>query len=304
MGSDAARLLEAADFAAWKHREQRRKDPEGTPYINHPIGARPLPSRCPSRDPCSEPPVPLPSGQPPYGGARGAGPRPPPSPPLPVSPVPGVARILSHEAGVTDVVVLQVPLRPGPRWGRRRLAGPDRPPAPPNSPRPPQAALLHDTVEDTDTTLPEIEERFGPEVRRVVEELTDDKTLPKAERKRLQVERAAGSSARAKLVKLADKLHNLRDLQRCAPKGAPGARPGPAPREPGAGSDAPRVSPQDGRRSACRSTSGGRRKWWPACAGRARRWRRRCSGCWRSAAWRWGRERGNKCGECHLASPS
>lgn len=39
MGSDAARLLEAADFAAWKHREQRRKDPEGTPYINHPIGA-------------------------------------------------------------------------------------------------------------------------------------------------------------------------------------------------------------------------------------------------------------------------
>ncbi|XP_052528635.1 guanosine-3',5'-bis(diphosphate) 3'-pyrophosphohydrolase MESH1 isoform X1 [Tympanuchus pallidicinctus] len=188
MGSDAARLLEAADFAAWKHREQRRKDPEGTPYINHPIGARPLSSRCPSRGPCSEAPVPLPSGQPPYGGARGAGPRPPPSPPLPVSPVPGVARILSHEAGVTDVVVLQ-------------------------------AALLHDTVEDTDTTLPEIEERFGPEVRRVVEELTDDKTLPKAERKRLQVERAAGSSARAKLVKLADKLHNLRDLQRCAPKG-------------------------------------------------------------------------------------
>ncbi|XP_048811678.1 guanosine-3',5'-bis(diphosphate) 3'-pyrophosphohydrolase MESH1 isoform X2 [Lagopus muta] len=112
-----------------------------------------------------------------------------------------------------------VPLRPGPRWGRRRPAGPDRPPALPNSPRPPQAALLHDTVEDTDTTLPEIEERFGPEVRRVVEELTDDKTLPKAERKRLQVERAAGSSARAKLVKLADKLHNLRDLQRCAPKG-------------------------------------------------------------------------------------
>lgn len=40
MGSEAARLLEAADFAARKHRRQRRRDPEGTPYINHPIGAR------------------------------------------------------------------------------------------------------------------------------------------------------------------------------------------------------------------------------------------------------------------------
>lgn len=40
MGSEAAQLLEAADFAARKHRRQRRKDPEGTPYINHPIGAR------------------------------------------------------------------------------------------------------------------------------------------------------------------------------------------------------------------------------------------------------------------------
>ncbi|NXJ16692.1 MESH1 pyrophosphohydrolase, partial [Odontophorus gujanensis] len=116
MASEAARLLEAADFAAGKHREQRRKDPEGTPYINHPIGAAAAPP-------------------------------------------------------------------------------------------------------DTDATLPEIEERFGPEVRRVVEELTDDKALPKAERKRLQVERAAGSSPRAKLVKLADKLHNLRDMQRCAPRG-------------------------------------------------------------------------------------
>lgn len=40
MGSEAAQLLEAADFAAQKHRQQRRKDPEGTPYINHPIGGR------------------------------------------------------------------------------------------------------------------------------------------------------------------------------------------------------------------------------------------------------------------------
>lgn len=40
MGSEAAQLLEAADFAARKHRRQRRMDPEGTPYINHPIGGR------------------------------------------------------------------------------------------------------------------------------------------------------------------------------------------------------------------------------------------------------------------------
>ncbi|NWX80611.1 MESH1 pyrophosphohydrolase, partial [Alca torda] len=100
----------------------------------------------------------------------------------------GVAKILAQEAGVTDTVVLQ-------------------------------AALLHDTVEDTDTTFSEIEERFGAEVRRVVEEVTDDKALPKMERKRLQIERAAGSSPRAKLVKLADKLHNLRDINRCTPAG-------------------------------------------------------------------------------------
>ncbi|XP_069321802.1 guanosine-3',5'-bis(diphosphate) 3'-pyrophosphohydrolase MESH1 isoform X2 [Eulemur rufifrons] len=140
MGSEAAQLLEAADFAARKHRQQRRKDPEGTPYINHPIG---------------------------------------------------VARILTHEAGITDIAVLQ-------------------------------AALLHDTVEDTDTTLDEVELHFGAQVRRLVEEVTDDKTLPKMERKRLQVEQAPHSSPGAKLVKLADKLYNLRDLNRCTPEGSPG----------------------------------------------------------------------------------
>ncbi|NXA91190.1 MESH1 pyrophosphohydrolase, partial [Melanocharis versteri] len=118
---------EAVDFAARKHKDQRRMDPEGTPYINHPI----------------------------------------------------------------------VPLVPSS----------------------PQAALLHDTVEDTDTTFSEIEQRFGEEVRRVVEEVTDDKTLPKMERKRLQIERAPGCSRQAKLVKLADKLYNLRDLNRCTPQG-------------------------------------------------------------------------------------
>ncbi|NXR33259.1 MESH1 pyrophosphohydrolase, partial [Zosterops hypoxanthus] len=108
MSSEVARLLEAVDFAARKHKDQRRKDPEGTPYINHP---------------------------------------------------------------------------------------------------------------DTDTTFPELEARFGAAVRRVVQEVTDDKALPKAERKRLQIERAALCSRRAKLVKLADKLYNLRDLNRCTPQG-------------------------------------------------------------------------------------
>uniref|UniRef100_A0A8C5P9T7 Guanosine-3',5'-bis(diphosphate) 3'-pyrophosphohydrolase MESH1 n=1 Tax=Leptobrachium leishanense TaxID=445787 RepID=A0A8C5P9T7_9ANUR len=137
MGSDVALLLQTANFAAEKHKRQRRKDVEKTPYINHPIG---------------------------------------------------VATILSQEAGITDVVVLQ-------------------------------AALLHDTVEDTNTTFLEIEEHFGPEVRKIVEEVTDDKTLAKMERKKQQIEHAPHCSYNAKLVKLADKLYNLRDLNRSIPKG-------------------------------------------------------------------------------------
>lgn len=74
------------------------------------------------------------------------------------------------------------------------------------------AALLHDTVEDTDTTLAELEARFGAQVAAIVAEVTDDTALPKAERKRLQVVKAPGKSAQAKLVKLADKICNLRDI--------------------------------------------------------------------------------------------
>ena len=81
-----------------------------------------------------------------------------------------------------------------------------------------QAALLHDTVEDTETTLDEIEEHFGQAVSKVVNEVTDDKSLPKAERKRLQVVNAPHKSHQAKLVKLADKLYNLRDLERLPPE--------------------------------------------------------------------------------------
>lgn len=74
------------------------------------------------------------------------------------------------------------------------------------------AALLHDTVEDTETTPEELAEDFGEAIRNIVMEVTDDKTLPKAERKRLQIEHAAHASPSAKLVKLADKISNLRDV--------------------------------------------------------------------------------------------
>jgi guanosine-3',5'-bis(diphosphate) 3'-pyrophosphohydrolase len=79
------------------------------------------------------------------------------------------------------------------------------------------AALLHDTLEDTDTTPDELEREFGIEVRRIVEEVTDDKSLPKAARKRGQVEHAAHGSDKAKLVKLADKIANLRDMAASPP---------------------------------------------------------------------------------------
>jgi len=74
------------------------------------------------------------------------------------------------------------------------------------------AALLHDTLEDTQTSPGELRTAFGERVARVVEEVTDDKSLPKEERKRLQIEHAAAISREAKLVKLADKICNLRDM--------------------------------------------------------------------------------------------
>jgi len=74
------------------------------------------------------------------------------------------------------------------------------------------AGVLHDTIEDTATTRDEIAALFGDEVADVVAEVTDDKSLPKARRKELQVEHARHMSRAAKLVKLADKTCNVRDL--------------------------------------------------------------------------------------------
>jgi guanosine-3',5'-bis(diphosphate) 3'-pyrophosphohydrolase len=130
-------VVEAIAFAAERHRDQRRKDPARTPYINHPVA---------------------------------------------------LLRLLSLEARIHDPVVLC-------------------------------AALLHDTVEDTGTTPEEIEARFGGEICAVVMEVTDDKGLPKIERKRLQVAHAAGASEAARLVKLADKICNLRDVANSPPVG-------------------------------------------------------------------------------------
>lgn len=80
-------------------------------------------------------------------------------------------------------------------------------------------AWLHDTVEDCDVTLGEVERNFGTEVAGAVAELTDDKTLPKAERKALQIENAPHKSRRAALVKLGDKWSNIGALAISPPVG-------------------------------------------------------------------------------------
>jgi (p)ppGpp synthase/HD superfamily hydrolase len=80
------------------------------------------------------------------------------------------------------------------------------------------AAVLHDTVEDTDTTLEELAARFGARVAGLVAEVTDDKTLPWTERKRLQVVTAAHASHGAKVIKLADKTSNLRAMAVSPPR--------------------------------------------------------------------------------------
>ncbi len=74
------------------------------------------------------------------------------------------------------------------------------------------AGLLHDTIEDTETTFAELEEEFGREVADLVAEVSDNKTLEKAERKRLQIEKTPAKSDRAKMLKLADKTSNLHSM--------------------------------------------------------------------------------------------
>ncbi|MGR9052778.1 MAG: HD domain-containing protein [Gammaproteobacteria bacterium] len=73
-------------------------------------------------------------------------------------------------------------------------------------------ALLHDTIEDTDTRYEELVDQFGELIASIVLEVSDDTTLPRKERKQMQIDRAPYKSNEAKLVKLADKISNLRDV--------------------------------------------------------------------------------------------
>lgn len=123
-------LLTALEFAADKHRRQKRKDAEGSPYVNHLIA---------------------------------------------------VTRILSAEGQVDDDAALL-------------------------------AAVLHDTVEDTDTTFEELDARFGATIARLVREMTDDKMLAKAVRKQHQIDHAPGASPFARQLKIAAKVANVRDI--------------------------------------------------------------------------------------------
>ena len=81
------------------------------------------------------------------------------------------------------------------------------------------AGLLHDTIEDTETTLEELRAEFGADVAGLVAEVTDDKRLPRDERKRLQVQSAPRRSARARMIKLADKTANLHSIHESPPVG-------------------------------------------------------------------------------------
>src|ERR1700722_18218630 len=79
------------------------------------------------------------------------------------------------------------------------------------------AALLHDAVEDQGVKADTIADEFGKQVADIVLEVTDNKSLPKAERKRKQVESAGHKSREAKLIKLADKTSNLRAIANSPP---------------------------------------------------------------------------------------
>ena len=79
------------------------------------------------------------------------------------------------------------------------------------------AALLHDTIEDQGVTREEIAAQFNDDVADLVVEVTDNKKLPKAERKQLQIKHAPKLTPRAKILKLADKISNLRSLATSPP---------------------------------------------------------------------------------------
>ena len=86
------------------------------------------------------------------------------------------------------------------------------------------AAILHDTVEDTNTTYEDLRAAFGQSVADLVMEVTDDKSLPSAKRKALQIEHAPHASHSARIIKLGDKTSNLRSLAASPPADWPRQR--------------------------------------------------------------------------------
>jgi len=123
-------ILETAHYAAIKHKNQRRKNKEKDPYINHPLE---------------------------------------------------VAKLIQTVGKCNDENILK-------------------------------AALLHDVVEDTDVSIEEIQQEFGPVVASIVKEVTNDQSLKKWDKKLKQMEKANKISQSAQIVKLADKLSNLSSL--------------------------------------------------------------------------------------------
>jgi GTP diphosphokinase / guanosine-3',5'-bis(diphosphate) 3'-diphosphatase len=134
---DVSLILKAFKFAASKHRNQRRKDEQASPYINHLIA---------------------------------------------------VAETLWVVGAIREAATIA-------------------------------AGILHDVIEDTDTSPEELAREFGPKIGAIVSELTDDKALPRFERKRLQIEHAANLSMPARYVKIADKISNLDDIIHHPPAG-------------------------------------------------------------------------------------
>ncbi len=128
--NDLLRIVKATDFAAKKHKGQRRKGANEEPYINHPLE---------------------------------------------------VVKLLADVGRIDDTRILS-------------------------------AAVLHDTIEDTDASEEEIRELFGKRVCGFVCEVTDDKSLSKAERKQKQIEHAPHLSTGAKQIKIADKISNIEDM--------------------------------------------------------------------------------------------
>jgi guanosine-3',5'-bis(diphosphate) 3'-pyrophosphohydrolase len=135
--NNLATLLQAASFAAKKHRYQKRKGDDAEPYVNHPLE---------------------------------------------------VANLLANVGKIEDYDILI-------------------------------AAILHDTIEDTETSPAELTELFGETVCSYVLEVTDDKSLEKAERKLRQIEHAPHLSDGAKQVKLGDKISNITDITNSPPAG-------------------------------------------------------------------------------------